>query len=187
MFRRYGLQTVLLLAVGAIGWCSGQRWSSEALPFVHVTVPALPKPPAPRSQQPLLHKVTTKVVKPRIVATTPEPAHPAPAVLTFCAPVIRDTALVKPTLPPVRLSYAHRTLSVWSYLGDSREYYSEHRTRSPYTAVFRDTTVEVTGPRFGWLRDCAKTALPATAVGAVHSPEGAALGAALGCAVGVLF
>lgn len=187
MIRRFAPLVLLVCLGGLIGWCAGSSWGSSGAPFARVAVPSLPTPPQPRSKQSLPHKIVTKTISPQVIAIA-TPNRPAGQLVTYCAPQ-RGTPKSPAVLPPLRLSYKAKTLKVWSSLGDGRELYSEHRSRTPFSLVFRDSTPEVTGSRFSWLRDCAKTGVPAGTMGALtdHPVPGLLLGSALGCAVGVIF
>jgi hypothetical protein len=192
MIRRYGLFVVALLVGAWLGHC----WMAPPhLPFVKVVVPKLPPAPLPRAQQSFVHRLGTVAVAARVTATTPLPPAPLPAVVSYCAPVLRhDTTTPPPpaTLPPIAFSYKKRTLRIWSTLGDSRGYYSEHGVRAPWEAITVADSVNVTGPRFGWLRDCARHGLVTGVGGAAltitsHPLGGFLAGMGVGCIAGALF
>lgn len=97
-------------------------------------------------------KPPTQVVT---TSTTPE----LPRVRDFCQPVAAppvpaSSDTTNPAavpagavLPPIEMRYDGARLRIWSALGDGRAFYQETRTRTPFSAFSRDSTMHVVGPR----------------------------------------
>lgn len=113
------------------------------------------KPSHPRG---ILDRVFTREKTPTQVVTTSTTPE-LPRVRDFCQPVAVPPAPVSgdttnpaavpaaAVLPPIEMRFDGARLRIWSALGDGRAFYQETRTRAPFSAFSRDSTMHVLGPR----------------------------------------